>query len=33
MEQIEGVVPEVIDLANELTQYPKQHELGGMEQI
>ena len=33
MEQIEEVVPEVIDLANELTQYPKQHELGGMEQI
>ena len=33
MKQIEEAAPQVIDLANELTQYPKQHELGGMEQI
>ena len=31
MEQIEDTVPQVIDLANELTQYPKQHEPGGMQ--
>ena len=31
MERVEEVVPQVIDLANELTQYPKQHEPGGMQ--
>ena len=30
MEQIEDAVPQVIDLANELTQYPKEQEPGGM---
>lgn len=31
IEQIEDAVPQVIDLANELTQYPKEHKPGGMQ--
>ena len=31
MEQIEDTVPQVIDLANELTESPKQHEAEGMQ--
>ena len=31
MEQIEDAVPQVIDLANELTQYPKEQEPGGIQ--
>ena len=31
MEQIEDMVPQVIDLANELTQSPKQQEPGEMQ--
>ena len=31
MEQIEEAAPQVIDLANELTQSPRQHEPGGMD--
>ena len=31
MKQIEEAVPQVIDLANELTQYPQQHKSGEMQ--
>ena len=31
VEQIEDAVPHVVDLANELTQYPKAHEPGEMQ--